>query len=1091
MRQPAMRDDDDRNPVEALAEQFLASYRRGEHPSVTEYVRRHPELSDEILEVFPAMLMMEEARPQLAGRHGDGPQRRAEGGADGLSGSLGTDDSPIRVGKRSTGRAQGEAAFPIQLGDFRIIREIARGGMGVVYEAIQESLGRKVAVKMLPPEWSADASCLKRFRREARAAARLHHTNIVPVFEVAETDGATYYAMQFIRGRGLDEVIVELRRQLDHSPHESRRQPIDSAAPTDDADAEDHLSAQLASALIAGRFPDPAAIGEQQSESPTAARPGSSSAEHTRRMLASDQSASLDDISSTTPQSRSPGSGSVSSGLFRSGNAYYRSIAKIGLQVAEALAYAHAQRLLHRDIKPSNLLLDLNGTLWVTDFGLVRDEDELLTRTGDIVGTLRYLAPERFNGESDERCDIYSLGLTLYELVALRPAFGDVDRRRLVRRIAEEEPARLGKVDPRVPRDLETIIHKASAKEPSRRYANAAALAEDLRRFLSDRPIRARRASIGERMWRWCRRNVAVATLLALLMMSFFAGFAGVAWKWRDAEHSRQREQEAHRLAERRAEEIQRGLDQFKLASGLFERGRWYIGEERWDDAYIALHQAVNARPDFTAIWIERGELLARLGLFDLAADDFAQAFRLNASDNVTRWYWHALLQFHSGDVANYRRICAELERRFGGTLHIGMAVDICRIAMLDPASSATAEKHDALQARITAYAPDTWTYAFVAGLVKLRQNQFAEAVHWLEHAGKCQPDIEASQISLPALAIAYAKFGQKPEAEAALARSCEWHDRWLTARLQPHDAVSRNTLGATTQWPISWPDWIEFQAYLREAKSLIAGAAPSDDMRQALLRARAFGGLRWHIRSAIEYARALAKAPSDRMLRWEACRSWGYSAAVVRLWTPAAIAFTQAHRMKPDDSDVGLLRGACHFASGNVSEYRKACAESLRSVADTQRARTARNVSTMFLCADGAVDNPDDVIKLAERMLPQYHDGHVHLAGVLCRAGRYEQAIETFNASPAVYSPRAGDWALIAMAHWRVGRADEAEQYLAKAERWVREANANHLNDPSDSRPGWGGLDERIIAPLLVREAQQLIQRQPARATAPINARE
>src|SRR5262249_41489142 len=174
---------------------------------------------------------------------------------------------------------------------------------------------------------------------------------------------------------------------------------------------------------------------------------------------------------------------------------FYRSVARVGLQVAEALAYAHAQKVLHRDIKPSNLLLDLQGTIWVTDFGLAKEEEsDDLTRTGDIVGTLRYMAPERFSGQADRRNDIYSLGMTLYELLTLRPAFEEVDRARLIERITREEPPRPRKIDTRIPRDLETIICKAIAKEPADRYATAAALADDFRRFLADRPIHARRA---------------------------------------------------------------------------------------------------------------------------------------------------------------------------------------------------------------------------------------------------------------------------------------------------------------------------------------------------------------------------------------------------------------------------------------------------------------------------------------------------------------------------------------------------------------------------------------------------------------------
>ena len=198
-------------------------------------------------------------------------------------------------------------------------------------------------------------------------------------------------------------------------------------------------------------------------------------------------------------------------------------MARIGVQVADALEYAHRQGTLHRDIKPANLLLDNRGTVWIADFGLAKLADlDDLTHSGDMVGTLRYMAPEQFEGKADARSDVYSLGLTLYELLTLRPAFDEKDRRRLIRQVTQEEPPRPRKLNPAIPRDLETIVVKAMACHPEHRYQTAGRLAADLRCFLEDRPIRARRATPLGRLWRWCRRNRAVAALagtaLALLV---------------------------------------------------------------------------------------------------------------------------------------------------------------------------------------------------------------------------------------------------------------------------------------------------------------------------------------------------------------------------------------------------------------------------------------------------------------------------------------------------------------------------------------------------------------------------------------------
>ena len=199
----------------------------------------------------------------------------------------------------------------------------------------------------------------------------------------------------------------------------------------------------------------------------------------------------------------SSASGSLS-GTLSEGDRSWAAIARVGVQVADALAYAHAQGVLHRDVKPSNLLLDLNSTVWVTDFGLAKSTgSDDLTQMGDIVGTLRYMAPERFDGWSDPRSDVYALGITLYELLTLRPPFEESNRVKLIEQVLHDSPTPPRKLYRRIPQDLETIVLKALAKEPGQRYATAEQMAEDLRRFAADRPILARRITSAERAWRW------------------------------------------------------------------------------------------------------------------------------------------------------------------------------------------------------------------------------------------------------------------------------------------------------------------------------------------------------------------------------------------------------------------------------------------------------------------------------------------------------------------------------------------------------------------------------------------------------------
>jgi serine/threonine protein kinase len=461
-------DRSERHPVDRLAEEFVARYRQGERPSIAEYARLYPDLAAELEQLLTALILMEEHGPGAVAARSDSD-----------AGSPGTD-----------GR------IPDRLGEYRILREIGRGGMGVVYEAVQESLGRHVALKVLPAAALLDATRLKRFQREVQAAARLHHTNIVPVFGVSESDGVRYYSMQFIPGRGIDTVIDEVR-QLKDVP--GSRTPAVEGGEDGRSGEGNTVSAALST----------------ESDSPR----------------------------------------------------YYRSVARLGEQVAEALAHAHRQGILHRDIKPANLLLDAQGTVWVTDFGLATGEGmEELTNTGDVVGTLRYMAPERLEGNGDARADVYSLGLTLYELLTLRPAFDAPDRAALVRQIADANPPRPRKLDPRIPRDLETIVLKACAREPSKRYADAGELADDLRRFLGNRPIEARRTPWWEQAWRWCRRNPGISTASAAALAALLIGLGVSLWQWRRADDSA-------RQAEANATQAETGFElAFQAVDQMLER---------------------------------------------------------------------------------------------------------------------------------------------------------------------------------------------------------------------------------------------------------------------------------------------------------------------------------------------------------------------------------------------------------------------------------------------------------------------------------------------------------------------------------------
>jgi tetratricopeptide (TPR) repeat protein len=275
-------------------------------------------------------------------------------------------------------------------------------------------------------------------------------------------------------------------------------------------------------------------------------------------------------------------------------------VSHVGAQVADALEYAAAQGVLHRDVKPSNLLLDLRGTVWLTDFGLAKASGaEDLTRTGDVVGTLRYMAPERFEGRADVRSDVYALGLTLYEMLALRPAFDAAGQAELMHQMTVSEPPRLERLDPPPPRDLVTVVHKAIARDPGDRYQTAGALADDLRRFLDDRSILARRVRLPEQAWRWCRRNPTMAGLLAALLALLLLATGGGVWlvqqrAERRAEARRQEEalRTEVRTAVTQAASLRKGFH-FRQARDLLEPFRQRLTDAGPDDLRRQLDQAL------------------------------------------------------------------------------------------------------------------------------------------------------------------------------------------------------------------------------------------------------------------------------------------------------------------------------------------------------------------------------------------------------------------------------------------------------------------------------------------------------------------
>jgi serine/threonine protein kinase/WD40 repeat protein len=588
------------DPIGDIADAFVAAFRQGKRPSVEDFAGRYPEHAAELREILSALVLMEKAKSPK-------------------------DDSL----DQSVANPVATSALR-QLGDYQILREVGRGGMGVVYEAQQLSLGRHVAIKVLPSHALLDSRQLRRFQREARSAAKLHHTNIVPVFGVGEQDGLHYYVMQFIQGLGLDVVLDELRRL---------RQPHGKLTPTQGngglpTGSTGNLSAvHVARGLLSGEFrtfestsalthvpagETPAASGEGTSVVSAEATPAAS-AEASRAASAPGLStaSSSDRAADTSSTIRLPGQSEASS-LSESGSQYWQSVARVGMQVADALAHAASQGVMHRDIKPSNLLLDDTGNVWVTDFGLakaVSDGDDL-THTGDVMGTMRYMAPERFNSQGDLRSDIYSLGLTLYELVALRPAFNEADRNKLVKQVMHDEPVRPRKLNPGLPRDLETVVLKAIARDPAHRYQSPTELAGDLKRFIEDRPVKARRISNAERLWRWCRRNPVVSSMAAALFLlmvgvtvASVVAAARFDWLAREQAATAANERQARSVADEAKEDADAARRKLEITLTDMHTARGLIAADRGDAAQAMLWFANArrlARNDSERAWANR-----------------------------------------------------------------------------------------------------------------------------------------------------------------------------------------------------------------------------------------------------------------------------------------------------------------------------------------------------------------------------------------------------------------------------------------------------------------------------------------------------
>lgn len=424
-------------PLEQVVDHFTARFRAGLTPSIAAYQRQFPQYEEELAELLSSVALIEglkrQAAPPVAANH-----------------AAATTLPALR-----------------ELGDYCLLRELGRGGMGVVYEAVHQSLGRRVAVKVLSQRLAEDPRAVQRFRGEAGAAAKLHHSHLVTVFGVGCSQNSHYYVMEFVDGWSLADLIAGLR-------------PSDCAQPQDDVNAA----------------PPPGSTRVED----TAADP--SPAFHNSAVLAA------------TPQ-RSANQSGLWQELADPGRRIRWALRALA-GIADAVDYANRQGVLHRDLKPANVLVDHDGRVRLTDFGLVKHLDQPgITKTGDVVGTPQYMPPEALEGQYDQRSEVYGLGLMLYELLTLQPTFPRQPSSSWIQHVLSRRPAPLRQQLPSASPDLARVVHKALATEPGERYATAGDLRDDLRRLLEDRAISIRRRSLGEETFRWARRHPVTAALAA------------------------------------------------------------------------------------------------------------------------------------------------------------------------------------------------------------------------------------------------------------------------------------------------------------------------------------------------------------------------------------------------------------------------------------------------------------------------------------------------------------------------------------------------------------------------------------------------
>ena len=753
--------------------------------------------------------------------------------------------------------------------------------------------------------------------------------------------------------------------------------------------------------------------------------------------------------------------------------------ARLVRRLADAIHAVHEAGILHRDLKPSNILLTSTGDPKITDFGLAKllTSDSQLTAENCLLGTPCYMPPESAaaNGQA-AGCegDVYSLGAILYELLTGRPPFLGVTVLDTLSLIRDREPVPCRTFQPRTPRDLETICLKCLAKAPHERYATAAALTDDLGRFLDGAAIEARPPSRIETAVRWCRRRPGIALLTAGLVLAIVGGFLGILWQWREAESARQSDSIARRDADQRATEIQQKSERLRAALVLEDQGNIFWGLRRWDDAINALDKAVTLCPELGSAWEQRARIYTDLGLWDLALADRRRAFELSEPVPSDRWWSYGTLLAQSGDIEAYRRLCARMSERFRG--HGGrIAADYVRTVCLLPSVDVD---YQLASARLQAGQFHDPLYLYAQGLALYRAGEFRRAVASCLESVRVRENWSEFPLNFPMLALASAKLGDLESARNYLERATQAKEGWIDNLYAGGEKNWVTHKGASAEWHIAPFDWLEFNLHYNEARSQLNQKQLADDPRLTVFRARAFTAIGRSTEATAAYQAAVALAPNDDRIRMEQHRCEAYRCVQESDYARAASEFATATQLDPADIRLWVSQAQAQLAAGNIEAYQRVCSEML------QRHRSMNDPATadrlVWTCANRADSLPvmEDLLPLADLALAGYPGAARTEGAALVRAGQYREALVAFDESSRINAPHPADMCFQAIACVHLGQIEQSRRHLQDAARWIAKADQSKLPDVALTEASWANLgwDEHLEALRLRDEAEALL---------------